>query len=506
MQSILFNRFLLAATILLFWSGCKKDLGNYTYNEINELTEISGIPKEVVAVYGKPLLVDPVLKFSLDPSFDERKYDYEWTYIASNGLGGTALFQLATTRQLNIQTKVVAGTYTAYYNVTDKVSGVKYFHQFKLKVVNEINEGWLLMCDVNGQARVDMLSLNGSGQFELIKDLLASTGSELKLEGKPVMTYTYAPGLLIGPDAISYGLYFGTDKGTTKVEPNTFKWTKTMGLTYEMFGDIPNGFHADVIKQASAGSSYMIGHENAYYYYRALNIYYSAPINYITSEQRSFKVAPFIGSDHLSNSFAIFYDSTNRRFVKHSSGGATSTVIPEQPADMRKFMFSTGMDLLYMQWVGFNGGEIFAILKEPTGQKRFLARFNPRSNVQSYYDEITGTDFSQADYYAISPDLGYVFYSVGGKVYEYDMVYKTSKLMKDYGNRKVTYLAFHEFKSYIKYPHSNRLMVATSSPELPVGAEGTIDIFTVPPVNGDLILENTFSGFGKVKSLTYRER
>lgn len=493
---------------MLTLGSCKKDLGNYDYNEINALTEVVNLPKEVVAIFGKTLALKPEIKFSQDPGFDETKYSFEWSYIGPNGLGGSKVFILAKTRNLEMVTSLVAGTYTAYYVVTEKASGVRYRTAFTLKVSNEINEGWMLMCDVNNQARVDMLSLNTAGSFDVIKDLLASTGSELKLSGKPVMIYNYSTGLLIGPDKISFGIYLGTDQTTTKIEPNTFKWTPTMNLTYEMFGSTPAGFYADVIQQRAPSTAYMIGKEAAYFYDRTTNVYYASPISYITAEQKEFKVAPFIAGDDqiVQDAHAIFYDKTNRRFVKHSGTNPTCTVLPEPAAAQKKFSFSTGMDLLYMSWVSFNGGEVFGVLKDPNSTKRYLARFNSKSLAQTYYDEITATDFASAEFYAVNPALGYLFYTVGSKIYEYDMSSKTTKQVVDYGSKKISFIQFYDFKNTTKYKDSNNLMVAFYDTALAEGENGAINTFIVPPVMGDLVLDKSYSGFGKVKSLTYRER
>ncbi|WP_113639189.1 PKD-like family lipoprotein [Nubsella zeaxanthinifaciens] len=506
MKLKIYHLFLLMLCVFTVIS-CKKDIGNYDYVAINELQEINGLPAEVAAVYGKAIKVVPEVKFTLDPNFDESKYTFEWTYIGPNGLGGQKLFTLAKTKNLDLVMQVVAGTYQAFYAITDKGTGVKYSNKFTLKVVNEINEGWIMMNEANGKARVDMLSLNANNGFDLVIDLLATTGSALKLEGKPVMTYTYSTGLLIGPDAISYGLYFGTDQGTTKVDPNSFKWTKTMGLTYEMFGDVPQGFYADVIQQRSGNASYMIGKNNAYYYERTQNIYYSAPINYINAEQKAFDVAPFIAGNHTSSTgVTIFYDKTNRRFVRHSGTAATSTTLPDPTGTQKLFSFSTGMDLVYMRWVSFNGGEVFAVLKDPANGKRYLARFNPANNAQSYYAEITATDFTNAEFYAVSPEFGYIFYVVGSKLYQYDMVYKTTKLMVDFGSKKVSYLNFYEFKTTSKYKDGNKLMVGFYDATKSDGTEGSLNIYTVPSLNGELVLDKSYTGFGRIKSLTYRER
>lgn len=274
-----------------------------------------------------------------------------------------------------------------------------------------------------------------------------------------------------------------------------------MRLDAEMFGDIPNGFYADAIQLRGNFSAYMIGNGNAYLYNRTLNTYYSAPISYISDEQKSFEVAPF-----LTGNSGIFYDKTNLRFVKHNGSGSTCSVLPEPTENQKLFSFKTGKELAYMRKVAFNGTEIFAVLKDPQSQKKYLARFNPTNNVQSYYAEMTGTDIDKAELYAISPEFGYIFYSVGGKVYEYDMVYRVSKLMADYGGRKVSYLNFYEFLNPNKYTAGNKLMVGFYDPAKTDGTEGSLDIYKVPNINADLILEASYTGFGRIKALSYRER
>ena len=279
-----------------------------------------------------------------------------------------------------------------------------------------------------------------------------------------------------------------------------------MGLKNEMYGDIPVGFYADEIRSAGGNSAYMVGKENAYYYYRQLNIYYTAPISYVAAEQKAVKVAPFIASQPTSADHAIFYDKVNRRFIKHVGQAPTSTVIQDPTIDLKKFSFSTGMDMVYMKWVRFNGGEVFSILKDPNSAKLYLARFRSSDNLQSYFDEIAATDFAKAEFYAVSPDLGYIFYSVGGKVYEYDMSARQTKMMLDLGAKRVTLLKFYEFASSSKYPDLNKLMVACYDPAKPEGENGSLSRYDVPPVMGDLVLFDTYTGFGKVQSINYRER
>jgi hypothetical protein len=499
------NVYLVAIALILAYS-CKKDLGNYNYDPINAVAQFQGI-KDTTAIYGSRFTMKPTLSFTEDNESDTSRYLYEWAYIGPNGLGGDKMIVLATTRNLDVKMTLVARSYLFYFGVTDKTTGVKFRKEFTLKVENEINEGWLLMCDVNGIARLDMLYKKADGSFTTVHDLLQATSSGLTLTGKPVMVYTYGTGLLIGPDAISYGLYLGTDQGTTKIDPNTYKWTSTMGLSYEMFGEIPTGFYANVIKQRTSGSSYMLGSGNIYVYDRSFNVYYATPLNYIDAEKKAFKVSPFIGVEEGTlNLPGIFYDESNRRFVKHIGSAASCTTLPEPAADKKLFSFSTGMDLLHMDCISYNGPEIFAVLKDPATSKRFLARFSNATNAQSYYAEIVAKDFDQAEQYAISPNLAYIFYNVGAKVYEYDIFLKTTKLVLDKGAHRISMLKFPVFRNRTKYPDGNKLLVCSYDPSLPESVNGTMEQFTVPPLNADLQLYKTFSGFGKVQSLSYRER
>jgi hypothetical protein len=84
--------------------------------------------------------------------------------------------------------------------------------------------------------------------------------------------------------------------------------------------------------------------------------------------------------------------------------------------------------------------------------------------------------------------------------------------MQDYGNKKITILKFHAFQSnnyntpatgYQKL--RNKLIVATYDPAQP-NTSGIVDLWTVPVLNAALQSFGSISGFGKIQSLTYRER
>jgi len=486
-------------------ASCKKDLGNYDYNEINAVKEFIGI-QDVTAIYGKRFIMKPEVSFTQDNGTDTSKYSYEWAYYTSFG-SSDAVFVLANTRYLDVNMSLVTGTYYFYYGVTDKATGVKYRKAFKMRVENEINEGWFLMCDVNGSARLDMLAKTTTG-FNVINDLLTTTGSGLVLSGSPKMVYNYEMGVSTGPGLnAGYAIYVGTNQGTERIDPDNFKWKSNYTLKNEIYGPVASNFYADVVQRSGSTRSYMIGGGDAYLYDRVNQIRYSAPLNIINGELKAFNIAPFIATNEVETIEipAIFYDTDNKRFVKHMGSAGSCTVIPD-PAAGKLFSFSTGLDLVYMTYVTFNGGEVFSVLKDPQSGKKYLARFNGTNNAQSYYGEITGADIDKAENFAVSPDFGYLFYSAAGKVYEFDMSLKTTKLMLDKGADRVSLLKFQTFINTTKYPDGNKLIVCSYNPTQEEGKNGKMEIFGVPSINGDLVLANTYSGFGKVKSLVYRTR
>ncbi|SMO56317.1 PKD-like family lipoprotein [Solitalea koreensis] len=500
--------YLLAASIVVA-SSCKKDLGNYEYHDINKV-KFSNISEtgEITAVFGKPLTIKPEVSYTMDTKGDPSRYSYEWSYIAP--VPGSKITVLATTQNLELAglpLKVANDPYKFYYRITDKETGVQFDKEFKLRVRNEINEGWLLMTDVNGNAQLDMISLNlDNTTFTTINDLLAKTGSDLKLKGKPSLVYTYDMNTPFLPPGINlpYGFYVGTDQETNRLQPEDFSWSSNYNVEHEVFGyTFPQNFHYDVLKKCGLQHSYMIANGDLFNFDKTYGVRYSTPLNYLNG--KIFKIAPMMAVEEAVGLYpVVVFDVENKRFLKHAGGTAATVSTFTDPAPATKrFSFTIGMDLVYMD---FNTGvkQYFAILKDGSN-KYWMAEFTS-TGVQNYYDQMIGTDFDKAEKIAISPDTQYIFYNVGGKVYEYDMASKTTKLMLDMGAQKVSVLKFQAFHKTSKYKDSNKLIVCSYDPALPADKNGKMEMFTVPASHGDLVPYKNFSGFGKVVSLHYRER
>lgn len=496
------NRYFLSAFLLiLLVAGCTRDNSD-SGSSINEIA-IDSLKPTYQVLQGAVLQIQPVLSFTMDNGNDTSRYEYEW-FVAS-----TRKIPLAGTRNLNITVNIAPGTYDVYFRVRDRKSDVQWSKKTQLIVRTAIYEGWMVLCDVNGTARLDMITKNDTG-YRAIHDVLQFTGSQLKLTGAPVDVACFPYSF------VQYGIYVSaTGTGTTKIDPETFGWKPEMYLSYEtLMKDIPDNFLADrMIVKGSMLSSFLYKDGNAYYYSGVNGLRYSLPVNIVAGEVKEFKVSPYIVSspaDFADYAPSVMYDTEKRRFLQHAPNKTNVSALPVG----KLFDYNnTGMDLVYMASSlyngSFSGGEIFAILKEPGTGKYHLGRFTinafGQNFVQNYWEDITATDFDKAAQFAVSPDYGYVFYNVGGKLYEYDIFTKTSKLMLDKGAATITNLKFQRFLNVFTgttSKYKNKLVVGSYDGT----GNGTFEIYSVPPVNGSLKLEESYTGFGKIKSIAYRER
>lgn len=489
----IYNTAIVLFALMGSFSGCKKDLGNYDYQAINEVS-FGGIEKSYTAEIGKQFVINPVLKFTKDN--DTTQYTYEWYALNKDYsvLPKDQRKNLAKTKNLNLKIAIASGQYQVFYNVKDKKTGITFTISFDLLVNSEVYEGWIVLNDINGTARLDMVNQN----LNVIKDVLKSTGSNLVLTGKPLDVYCYPW------DPSSYGIYVTTDRLTTKIDPETFSWKNTLSIAYEFASNVPSDLHVDFIKAADEEVSYAYTQGNYYYYFYTWSINYSVPINIVRGENKVFPASPFMAT--VSSGYppgAILFDKERQRFVRHVNGESSCALMPDQPL----FNYNkTGMDLVFMDNTTYNGGEAFAILKNPLTFKYYLARINPDDGYkQNYYQEMLATDIGKAEQFAINPDFGYIFYNVGSKVYEYDMFQKRSKLMVDKGVDKISLMKFQQVFMRSTKDVSNKLVVCSYNPGSPAES-GKMELYNVPNLNADLSLTASYTGFGKIVSVSYRER
>gem|GEM_PF-1119935 len=480
--------------------ACYKDKGNYNYQPVNELnfTNID-TAKGYTVFSGEMLKVSPQLKGTQDADGSGKQYSYEWSLTLSDKDS-----VLSTQKNLDVKLLVPPGKYTLQFKVKDLETGIRFHIRTQLLVTTKVFEGYLVMNEVNGKTRLDMLSYyRTEDRFEQLTDVLGQMSSTAPVQGKPKQVFCMETEVFnITPQ--TYRIYLVTEAGTYKIDPETFGYNPLNDFRYEMIGSLPGNFKPTSfngsLQYLFMPAMFMTEGNNIYTRTYQSVVFPYVPVNIYAGESISFKAFPQVTC--YDDGFTVFNMDT-RRFTLGTLGNVN--VMDIAPGNG----FPEGKDMVYME-DNPTTGLGYAVMKDPGVANYYLLRFYPGYGFADYFEPVNAVDFDKATHFAASPELGYFFYSVGGKLYEYDPFLQQSFLMLDKGNAEITYIAFQKFFNpnfYDTYTaFGNLLTVGTLDPAGSEGSNGTLEQYAVPPVNGALQQQHTWTGFGKITSVSFRER
>ena len=492
--------------------SCYKDLGNYKYHDINEVTigAIDTVNGYSVTL-GDTLSISPVVTGSQDKD-GTHKYGYQWSFF--NSINGDQI--ISTDKNLMYRVSLVPGSYTLQYKVTDSTTGVLFHTRATVLVRTDVYEGYLVLSDVGGNSRLDMLSYDVvANKFTQYTDVLKKMGSSLPPQGQPYKVVCTRTTTAFNYSDSTYGIYLLTASGTNRINSETFDWRPTYNIRYEMTGNLPQDFKADNLIADPAFyfiTSFMVSDNNLYLRSTGVPLYNYLPLNKYVG-QAPFRVSPYVVGNGSAGPTTM-YNMDNRSFAILATTNSTSaTDVPDsaKPGDIR---YPTGGDLLYMD--KSTSGDIYAITKTPNTSTCYLTKFLPDS-LPTYSQQILGTDIDKATNFAVSANPEYLFYSVGGKVYEYDLSLKSSKLMLDKGAMSINYLNFDRFTPVeVQHPDPQHntlyaqwqrwLSVGYYDPSGTEGSNGSLEQYSIVDAHDPLVLQRSWTGFGKITSISYRER
>lgn len=518
--------------MLQFWA-CSEDKGNYDYHEINEVAIAEGL--EQGKLYTKVSFVDnltfdPMIESTLK-DFNEADYEYEWKAIPKGvdfeDIEKADSLVLSTERRIDILLTLKPGDYSCFFNVTDKETGVCWATPFYLRVKSMTSEGWMVLCEENGESRMDIV-FNSSESEDLIAHNIWENES-------------FKPGF---PQRLIYNYDVGevfpmlvTDKDTYVMDPEDLRAGEDNSLKWR-FGITPDAVHlvAANLSMFSVNDRWVVVDDKQDVYGIDKSVFGSVfeyPINKIDGKI-DFKAAPFVGvsfDDNYSNGGhgcapAVLYDETHQQFLvirNNSTYPSVMTFSGEQ-----KFPVKTGCDLVHME--STKSGLIYAILKNPTTQEFFFCGMKLRAhyeepqnwweegeyeeyNVQEYYGKVTGTGLDKATMFACHHSLPYLFYSDGQTVYQFDMGHPDTPAKKvlDFPGESIKVLRFNPFVAWEAYEDWERarnyqLVVGTHDLDTAENACGIMRLYDVPNLMGDLVKKKEFKKLGKIVDIVYKER
>lgn len=445
--------------LLLSMPSCLyEDLGNYDYKNINEVI-VKGIETDkyitrMASIDNYDLV--PEVEFTTNKSEDN--YSYKWEALKKNATSSeNAVFELGTEKNLTSRVDLAAGEYICYYYITDKTTNIVWSTKFYLAITSEIDEkGWLVLCDVDGVGRLDIVSPLVSGDFQLNGwRVNRNIVQNMDVMGKPRK-------LVVASDFHQDHslLYVAGDNGTYRLKNKTYHMGDSTDMRLE-FGSYPEKViltgMAQTITNSKGDNMVRIAVDDKgdfklmnyvqggalYMFNQNINPTYT-PDN---GEERYFVAAPWCGvrliffpmggmantgengnggNNDNNNHNLIVYDQTYKRFLRIANTSNKPEVMSFVNDGALWNGAKTGLRMIYGENISVSGNQFRQMfLTLLTDEKDVwlyaVAPLKNGENKQMYFMKLSpGADLLGATSYAFSSQRERMYFSKGSSVYVID--------------------------------------------------------------------------------------
>lgn len=466
------KKYILPFLSLGLLTACVEDEGNYNYNHLNKV-EIEGIEESYAPLaYFDRVTISPVLTGSLAGA-DLSNYEYEWHFC----FGGHSRHEvISTEKDLDWLAEIAPGTYTLYFVVKDRLSGLEAQTSTRLEVGSPYLRGFLVLGDdmETGHARLDMLSMplqrDTAYAENVIDDPIGIVGAQQIIfsgrgsvnEGDQVLWLLsdhFSHQLTFG-ETISYVGEFNELGLLDEIEiPHKTPMqvrdfyprqggTSTLDNSAVNRGRTYNGLVFDDI--------IVFNNNNYGGYSGAINRYNSTSNTYFKPYPKAF-IQPCKSFQNGDLQNALFYDTDNQRFAV-LAGAYTTYMNPvsdlygsgawniELGEDNRTLIYGeNGYNYIS------NNNPVYMIAKDNDAENYYIMYFSGAHSLllRSYLatksplykvDLAVATDFDKASHYMFSSNRLVLLYSVGNRLYQYDYIRGT--------------VVYHDFDGEITYLES----------------------------------------------------
>jgi hypothetical protein len=536
------KRYILTLILTLpLFAACVEDKGSNDYIELSEIS-IDGIPAVVEALSEiENIVVSPTITSSTDGEITATNSDYTVCYhlahkdgSAISPDGGKWLdITPESGLRLDIPADYPTGTYTCRLSVEDNRNGVVTSKYFDIAIGSTTYEGWLVLCNEGADERVrlDIISRLSSTRIETLCDIT---------DGLPALHH--ATGIGFHPSGSGNGdlIALFSREGSYMLDNASFESDELSEYNLNRFLFAPG--ETMLKEQSFAASMYGWLSKFSFAFSENGNVYmqdhssgsglYSLPLNTtVAGTGPMFRVAPFAGYSWVrpwSDSYpanVLFYDADNRRFMGFLGGMGwdiplLQMVTLPDPVDNMLFSFSTGRDMVYMEGTRRSNGLVYAILEDGVGRSIYGINMGGNGFVQEMYIEnVDAPRFSEAEHFAFHSQFPIMFYSVGNKVYLYNLGTRTTKELTNMGlgeSEEVTLLKFnlYSYAAYNEFSNQTEefmgqqynLLVGSYDNAATDVNNGKITFYSVDGVGNTVSELIEYDGFAKIADVIYRER
>jgi hypothetical protein len=398
-----FFKLSLIAGMAMLASACSKDDQSFKYEKINDI-KIQDATTSFTVVQMDSLFITPNLVETL-PAGDS--FTYSWTIDSK---------VISESRNLRIKVLLSPGTYTAVYKVTSNKNGIYTVQRYTIVVNGAYPDGWYVVNSKDGKGKVSFVRTD-----DVIFDNPMEVANNKTYPGKPLSLYNY------GSSSIFY--YF-TDQNVYRFNMND--WFELSNLSSTLPGlATPLPFKTTPV--------FAPGNLKYDQYIVADGGLYIGLSGNVADDVKPF-TQRIPGDYNLfqgvfpSNLFlTYFYDNTTMKFMQVQYQSRT---LDDSPATKTASfdMANVGKKMIAydrgISTVANQGIEWYYIMENSAGRHLLSLIGAVGSSTPGYNQQMLNSpEIGSANNFATSSILKQLYYTVANKVYLYDMLANSSRLI-----------------------------------------------------------------------------
>lgn len=488
----------------ILFAGCMKDKGNYDLKPINEI-EVGALSTtdNIDILLDDTLRISPAVKQN---NVASGNFTYSW-YMFSDAYGPR--IDLSNQKNLKVVIKAPLGGYTLMYVVTDANTGISTTVQTHITIVSKFGSGIVILEEKAQGGDISHIGLDGQIYRSLY--IGANQGNYIPKPIGELVGFYYKNGEQIQKP---YNLFISAPgRSTVQLDAENYQQS---GLFSTMLASAPP---APV--QLSAIQGYWSGNS----IFAAVNgkIHFGAQAVTIPLFEGvllgDYEVAPFIitstsagrqNTPAITTNF-ICYDQKNKRFLWFTgfATGQLSTYSTDMSSpgafDPNKVNKTCVFACYSNEYAYYNW-----LMKDDAGKMYFYQIYpiSTQKAAAAYAEIPASAAMGNATMFAGSTELPHIYYVSGNSIMLYDYKSNTAKLVytpstgEQITDMKFSVSRVAEFNTFYRILRTTgKIYVSTYN-----GTEGKVLEFDIAATGALGSPVKTYSGFGKITSMFYKEK
>ncbi|WP_196937402.1 PKD-like family lipoprotein [Sphingobacterium pedocola] len=449
--------------VIMLTFACSKDDQRFKYAQINDI-QIADATTSFTVAQRDSLIITPTLIETM-PGGDS--FTYSWTIDSE---------VIADSKNLRLQVTLSPGTYTVIYKVKSNINDVYTLQRYVITVTGIYPDGWYVVNSKDGKGKVSLIRTD-----DVVFDNPMEVANNKTYSGEPLALYNFGKGGFF---------YYFTDQNVYRFNMNDWlELGDKSTILPHLATQLPFKSAPVFILNTSKFDQFIVADGGLY-----------AGISGSTSDD----IKPFsqrIPGDYdlfpgvFPNTYNLtyFYNNANMRFMRM---GIFSRILEDAPQTTGSFdMANVGRKM-----IAYDRG-ISTLFEEEIEWYFIMEDDNDRYLMSLTYDAFGNTlpgvnqemanspEIGSATNFATSSILKQLYYTVGNRVYLYDMLAKSARLI-------YTFPAGYVIKDIeMLRSSSKQLVIGVNN-----GAAGEVYYFSI---NGqgefsNSTYEKKFTGFGEI--------